>query len=192
MISADRVQKLKATLPKPPVPSPQGAQRSLSSVLVAMGPNADTGREEILLTKRTMLLESHKGQVSFPGGYWESSDATLVDTALRESLEEIGTAPQDIEILGGLESVRTHQGVDIYPWVGWMRFPYPFSINPAEVEKVFFLPVETLLEKGLEPRKIRVGEVNVLSPAIEVEGEVVWGATARMLEHLRRHLLNSI
>lgn len=188
----DWILRLRQSLPPSSAPTElhQSAER-LSSVLIAVGPHSATQRDEILLTKRTHLMENHRGQVSFPGGFWETTDASLMDTALRESQEEIGTAPSDIEILGGLESVRTHQGVHIFPWVGRLGFPYPFVINAAEVERVLFLPVQTLVEEGLKPRKIRVGEINVISPAIEVDGEVVWGATARLLDHLRRYLLST-
>jgi 8-oxo-dGTP pyrophosphatase MutT (NUDIX family) len=184
------MQRLRQSLDPVTPPSRKAMEAGISSVLVAVGPHRATGREEILLTKRTMLLETHKGQISFPGGFWETVDANLVDTALRESLEEIGARAADIEVLGSLASVRTHQGVEIFPWVGWMEFPYPFEINAAEVEKVLFLPLRTLLEDGLVPVTVQVGDMHVKSLGIEVDGELVWGATARILDELRHRLIN--
>lgn len=169
----------------PKVPTPEALADEFSSVLIAIGMHETTQREEILLTKRTMWVETHKGQISFPGGFWESHDATLVDTALREFNEEMGANPADVQILGGLEPVETHQGIRIFPWVGTMRFPYPFTVNPAEVEKVLFLPLERLMHDGLQPVSVRVGGLNVKSLGILAEGELVWGATAKMLSQLR-------
>jgi 8-oxo-dGTP pyrophosphatase MutT (NUDIX family) len=187
----DWISRLRHTLDPVIPPAHTAMEAGISSVLVAVGPHRATGREEILLTKRTLSLGTHKGQISFPGGFWESEDATLIDTALRESREEIGAKAADIEVLGGLAPVRTHQGVDIFPWVGWMDFPYPFALNEAEVERVLFLPLRTLLEQGLAPVTVRVGELGVKSLGIEVDGEMVWGATARILDELRTRLLNS-
>ncbi len=184
------IPRLAQCLPTIGVPAPETFTEGVSSVLIAVGFHPSSQREEILLTKRTQWVESHKGQVSFPGGFWESHDPSLVQTALRECQEEIGTRPDHIQVVGGLPPVQTHQGVFIYPWVGLMDFPYRFSLNPAEVEKVLFLPVRSLVEDGLQPVVVRMGEIKVESEGIYVEGELVWGATARILDQLRRCLLN--
>lgn len=184
------ISRIRQSLPPIGVPSPETFADGISSVLIAVGFNRATQREDILLTKRTMLVESHKGQVSFPGGFWEAHDASLVQTALRECQEEIGTQPEHIQVVGGLPPVQTHQGVYIYPWVGLMDFPYPFALSAAEVEKVIFLPVQSLLDDGLKPVTVKVGEIRVVSEGIYAENELVWGATARILDQLRRCLLN--
>jgi 8-oxo-dGTP pyrophosphatase MutT (NUDIX family) len=180
---------LRQSLSPVALPKPESFSGGLSSVLIAVGKNRATQQEEILLTKRTMLVESHKGQVSFPGGFWETHDPSLLDTALRESHEEIGANPSDVQILGGLAPVLTHQGVTIVPYVGRLDFPYPFLLNPAEVEKVLFLPLSQLMEDGLKTVSISVGSARVMSLGIQVDGELVWGATARMLGQLRESLL---
>jgi 8-oxo-dGTP pyrophosphatase MutT (NUDIX family) len=165
------------------------ASAHLSSVLIPIGFNRLTERDEILLTKRTMTVETHKGQISFPGGFHEPGDRNLLATALRESAEEIGTRESDIEVIGRLEAVQTRGNVVIYPWVGRLGFPYPFQLNPAEVERLLFLPLETLLREGLRTFSVPVESLTIKSPGIEVEGELVWGATARMLQLLRERIL---
>ncbi len=186
-----RVNELKAVL-TPPLPEhiPKG-DHSVSSVLIPIGWNSQTDREEILLTKRTDWVETHKGQISFPGGFWESSDRHLLDTALRETEEEIGTKPSDVEILGALEPVLTRGNILIHPWVAKIVLPYPFVVNSAEVAQLLYLPMETLVTEGLKPVDVNVGEYTVASIGIHVEGELVWGATARLLEQVIR-LLKSL
>jgi 8-oxo-dGTP pyrophosphatase MutT (NUDIX family) len=184
-----RVESLKAILK---VPSreliPKGDPKT-SSVLVPVGWNPATDREEILLTKRTQLVETHKGQVSFPGGFCEDHDAHVLETALRESMEEIGTKAEDIEIIGALEPVKTRGDILIYPWVGLLKFPYPFLPNPGEVDSLLYLSVTELVEHGLKPVDVEVGASRVKSHGIYVSNELVWGATARMLEQLRDLLM---
>ena len=161
----------------------------LTSVLVPIGWNRETRRDEILLTKRTMHVETHKGQVSFPGGFCEDGDCSLVDTALRESLEEIGTRPADIEVLGPLPLVTTRGNIQIFPWVGRLELPYPFNVNPDEVEKILHLPLTRLLDEGMGMTDVGVGGATFRSVSITVDGELVWGATARMLQLLRETFL---
>jgi 8-oxo-dGTP pyrophosphatase MutT (NUDIX family) len=166
----------------PEMPSP------ISSVIALIGRNRELGRDEILLMKRTLTVKNHKGQISFPGGYRESNDLDLKETALREAEEEVGVKPEDIQVLGLLEPVKTRGEILIYPWVGKLDFPYPFRLNPAEVDRLVFLPVETLLSQGLKPVHVSMGTFNIKSIGISIDGEMVWGATARMLVELRAHL----
>jgi 8-oxo-dGTP pyrophosphatase MutT (NUDIX family) len=181
-------EKLKPSLAQVPTLDSDPGSR-LTSVLIPIGHNRLTGQDEILLTKRTMLVETHKGQVSFPGGNREPGDRDLLATALRESAEEIGTQETDMEVVGRLDVVQTRGNVFIYPWVARMAFPYPFRLNPAEVEKLLFLPLDTLLREGLRSFSVAVENLTIKSPGIEVDGELVWGATARMLQLLRDLLL---
>lgn len=174
-----------------PNPIPRG-EPTLSSVLAIIGFNGETERDEILLTKRTEHVETHKGQVSFPGGFWEETDSDLLATALRESQEEIGLDPKAVKVIGGLEPVRTRGNILIYPWVGRLQYPYPFQLNASEVAGLIFLPVQTLVEQGLTQVSVDVTEgLKVESRGIWVDGELVWGATARLLEQLREKILSS-
>lgn len=162
----------------------------LSSVLIPIGHNVPMQRDEIVLTKRTMTVETHKGQISFPGGLREADDKTLLDTALREASEEVGLSPSHVDVLGPLDSVVTRGDVLIYPWVGLIELPYPFVMNQGEVDKILLLPLDRLIEEGLRPVQVEVAQgMRVKSIGITVEGELVWGATAKMLEGLRDRLL---
>ena len=161
-------------------------KKGQSSVLILLGRNQEGDRDEILLTKRTDSVETHKGQVSFPGGYWETHDSNLLQTALRESFEDIGTLIEHIEVLGALEPVHTRGDILIQPWVGRLDFPYPFALSTSEVAKLLFLPLDRLLQEGLSKVEIDVGCGHFIQgPGIYVDGELVWGATARMLEMLK-------
>ncbi|MBY0372276.1 CoA pyrophosphatase [bacterium] len=185
----DWLSRIRSRFPAPFEPFSDATGQRNSSVLIALGINLQSGQADILLTKRTRWVESHKGEVSFPGGFWEAGDASLMHTALRESQEEIGTDPKHIEVLGTLAPVQTHQGVTIYPWVGKLTLPYLFTPNPTEVEKILYLPLQMLLERGLEPVTVQVGQLGVKSEGIYVGEELVWGATARILGSLRDRLL---
>lgn len=170
-------------------PEAPDAGAARSSVLVPIGYHSESGQDEILMMKRTMLVETHKGQISFPGGFWEPHDESLLDTALREAHEEIGAKREHVEVLGALTPVRTRGDVIIYPWVGYFPLPYPFVLSVAEVDRLIFLPLQRLLQEGLQPVTVAVGDLKVQSHGITVEGELVWGATARVLEELRGYLL---
>lgn len=165
-------------------PPPKGEPKT-SSVLIPLGWNDSTKQHEILLTKRTELVHTHKGQVSFPGGYWEPGDKSLLDTALREAQEEIGLQTEDVEMLGALPRVQTRGEIWIQPWVALMKFPYHFVLNPNEVDRLLFLPLKTLQEIGLKEVDVHLKKYTVKSPGIQVDGEMVWGATAQMLQLLR-------
>ena len=182
----ERIPHLKARLPE--VPAPEPASGSVAAVLVLLGVHP-TGEEVVLLTKRTMTVETHKGQVSFPGGLWERADESLLHTALRETEEEIGVPAAAIEVLGRLETAHTRQEMVIYPWVGVMSLPFAFRPSPAEVDRVIELPLETLVKEGLKQVTVPIGSAKVESVGIYADGELVWGATARMLKDLYGLLL---
>ena len=155
-----------------------------ASVLVPIVADRQTGIESLLLTKRTETLPTHKGQVSFPGGYREPHDADLLATALREAEEEVGIAPTDVRILGPLDSVTAGGRVGIRPFVAVLDGPYPFRPSADEVERLLQLPFDRLMEEGLKPVTVKVGTFSIVSEGIVVDGELVWGATARMLRDL--------
>lgn len=159
-----------------------------ASVLVLIGQRSDRTVEEILLTKRTHLVDSHKGQVSFPGGFWEQGDADSLHTALRETEEEVGLPRHTIEVVAPLPVVQTRGAVPIFPWVARTSFPSQFSINEHEVDKLLYLSLVQLLEQGLQPVTIEAPDYKVKSIGIRVANEMVWGATARVLQHLHGYL----
>jgi len=167
-----------------PSDSPQKGPKK-SAVLIPIGFNSAMKREEIVLTKRTDKVETHKGQVSFPGGFEEAGDADLRATALRETFEELGILTEDIEVLGALDSVETQGSIPIYPWVGRIKLPYDFRVSENEVDKLLYLPLEELLRRELQEVEVPFETFTFRGPGIFVDNELVWGATARILVGLR-------
>ena len=103
----------------------------------------------IVLTKRSQSVEYHKGQICFPGGIPDEGDGDLGATAIRESGEEIGLRPEDIEMLGKLDDMITMSSMRIItPFVASIPYPYEFRINPSEVEELVEVPIPALLDKG--------------------------------------------
>lgn len=139
----------------------------------------------LLFAKRTERVAHHKGQISFPGGIVETWDGSRLETALREAQEEIGLLPEAVEILGSLDDTETNatQFV-ITPFVGLVRAPMIYTPDGREIEKVLELPLEAFLN----PANFRVEQWERggrTQPVyfFEVQGEIVWGATARILKH---------
>src|SRR3989304_3539900 len=111
------------------------------------------GRWHLLFTRRTENVETHRGQVSFPGGRVEPGDEDAVAAALRETQEEIGVRPEDVRVLGSMDSLLTVTQYLITPVVGVLPWPYPLRPDPVEVAEVFQIPLDWLGEPTpLEPQ----------------------------------------
>lgn len=138
----------------------------------------------LVLTKRTELVPTHKGQISFPGGGFEEADGDLLTTALRETQEEIGLRPEDVEIVGTLDDTVTVTSRHVVrPFVGFVPHPYPFRLDPFETERLIHLPVSALLRGAPfreETWEREGGAVTVLF--YDHDGDTVWGLTARILK----------
>lgn len=161
----------------------------LAAVLIAIGKNSTNNELRILMTKRASQVETHKNQISFPGGYQEATDKNLLSTALREAEEEVGIRKEQLEILGSLNPVNTHlSNILVFPFVALAEFPEKFKINPNEVEKIIFVPLDKFLYEGLKPVEVKVGPIKVKSIGIKMEDELIWGASARMLMDLRNRI----
>ncbi len=142
------------------------------------------GEYYILLTKRTEKVEYHKGQISFPGGAYEEQDGTLVNTALRECAEEIGVATEAVELLGELDDAFTiTSGFIISPFVAAIPWPYPLRADPTETKEILEIPISALLDKDcLRPTTQVVLGREITTDAYCHQGNVIWGATARILK----------
>ncbi|MFC1983775.1 NUDIX hydrolase [Chloroflexota bacterium] len=138
----------------------------------------------ILFTRRTEQVDKHRGQICFPGGTYEEGDGTLVNTALRESAEEIGLVADDIEILGELDgTVTVATGYIISAFVGLISRPHTFKVvDQREVEEIIEVPISALMDKNClrEETELRDGEA-VTSYFYHYQETVIWGATARIL-----------
>lgn len=146
----------------------------------------------VLLTQRTAHLRDHAGQVSFPGGRCEPEDATPVATALRESHEEVGIRPEQVEVLGRLPEYFTSTGFRVTPVVGLVTPPLNLSLDDFEVADVFEPPLAFFLDAANYRRERREYR-GVLREywAVPWQEYFIWGATAGMLVSLRECLLQA-
>ena len=139
------------------------------------------GQYHILFIKRTEWVEKHKGEISFPGGTYEARDETLLDTALRESAEEINLKPDDVEILGELDDVLSAKtNYLISPFLAFIPYPYEFKVDGKETEEIIEAPVPELMDIGSSLEEVR-GSKTVTVYHYHYQGRVIWGATARIL-----------
>jgi 8-oxo-dGTP pyrophosphatase MutT (NUDIX family) len=135
------------------------------------------------LTMRPKTLRKHPGQISFPGGGREAGDLTPLHTALRETHEELGIAPHQVEVLGLLGSMPTVTSFWVTPFVGLVPSDLTLRPNPTEIETVIEAP---LLRLRRETRVIFEASRAVF--VWENADHVVWGATGRMLDQLLSHV----
>ena len=147
----------------------------------------------MLLTQRTAHLRDHAGQVSFPGGRSEASDASPEATALREAAEEVGLVSSQVEILGRLPEYRTGTGFVITPVVALVTPPLNLKLDDFEVAEVFEPPLEFLLDSANHQRhSIEVRGVMREYWAMPWRGYYIWGATAGMLVSLHRLMYSEV
>ena len=146
------------------------------------------GAWHLLYTRRTDRVEHHKGQVSFPGGRADPEDATPEATALREAEEEIGLRREDVRLLGRLGEMVTVSSYRITPVVGVFPWPYAFQVSTIEVERVFTMPLSWLADKRNYMEFLRPGTDRGVIAYFPYDGELLWGATARMTVSLLRTL----
>jgi 8-oxo-dGTP pyrophosphatase MutT (NUDIX family) len=140
----------------------------------------------LVFTERSADLRRHAGEISFPGGRRDEGDADLAATALREAEEEIGLDPSQVELGDELPTTGTFvTGYRIHPFVGHIPHPGELSLkpNPAEVETVLAFSLDVFREGYAMRRLIRRG-IPFHTPTYEVEGQMIWGATARILGDL--------
>jgi len=143
----------------------------------------------VLFTQRNSQLRSHSGQISFPGGRAEPEDPTPEFTALREAGEEIGLAAERVEILARLPDYLTRTGYRVTPVVGVLSPPLELAPDRREVEEVFEVPLEFLLDPRNHQRHTReLQGRSVGFYAMEYESRTIWGATAGMIVNLYRQL----
>jgi 8-oxo-dGTP pyrophosphatase MutT (NUDIX family) len=137
---------------------------------------------DIILTKRSESLSSHRGEVALPGGRIDPEDEDAVQAALRESQEEIALNPEQVEVLGSLDPMVTRFGMKVTPVVGVVEPEVDLIPNPDELDAVFRVPLEFLLEdRRLRTDVGTLGGYKVQVPCWEYEGYEIWGVTAVIL-----------
>ncbi len=166
---------------------PEGVRPRLGSVLILFYPEA--GKIRTVLMKRPDYEGIHSGQISFPGGKYEEQDGDLAATALRETREETGADCSSVEILGKLtELYIPPSNFHVHPFVGCTPCTPVFSPDPAEVAELIPVDLEELMQKGIERTMLRFNKTlnrELETPYLEIQGRVVWGATAMMIAELR-------
>jgi 8-oxo-dGTP pyrophosphatase MutT (NUDIX family) len=172
--------RLAAALEPDPTPEP-GAGDRLAGVLV---PIVDGPEPWAVFTRRTEHLSRHPGEISFPGGLRHMEDRTVRETALRETHEELGLEPREIEVLGALPPVHTFvSAILIVPFVGMLPPGPSFAPNAGEIAEVLQYPVALLAEAERLVEYPR-GEHVYRGYAYEMGDNTIWGATAWILHDL--------
>lgn len=153
------------------------------------------GRSHLLLTTRPSHLRSHSGQIALPGGRVEPHDPHRIATALREASEEIGLPHHEVEILGELPEYHTGSGFAVTPVIGYIGRLPPLSPDPNEVDEIFFVPLEFLMDPRNHHRLRMPGEqagrtvyaMPWRKPDLSVE-YFIWGVTAAILRNFYHFL----
>src|SRR3989337_3621130 len=139
---------------------------------------------QVLFTKRSEELPHHKGQIAFPGGTQQPEDQNPHATALRESEEEVGLKPGDVEVLGELDdTVTATSNFVVTPFVGFIPYPYSFRVNPAEIVELIPIPLSLLCDPSRFREELwdRDGG-KTPGYYYTVGSHVIWGLTARILK----------
>lgn len=155
-------------------------------------PIVDTGEAlKMLLTQRASHLKHHAGQISFPGGRAEPGDAGPLETALRETEEEIGLPPDKVEVVGYLDNYLTITGYSVTPVVGFVRSRFELRLDRNEVDDAFEVPAR----HALDPAQHRRFEKEVFGQKVPIyeifwHERRIWGATAAMIVGFRKAIEN--
>ncbi len=176
-----------------PKPLPQGQRLIIeqdikpAAVLVALVEGAEP---TVLLTERTSHLTHHAGQVSFPGGRMEPGE-TPVDTALRETEEEIGLSREYVRIIGFMDKYMTGTGFAVYPIVARVRRGFTLTLDAFEVAEAFEVPLGVLMnEANFDVVERTTGGESWYFYETHYDGHRIWGATAGMLVGLSKFIKN--
>jgi 8-oxo-dGTP pyrophosphatase MutT (NUDIX family) len=141
-----------------------------------------------VFTERRADMRRHAGEISFPGGRQDEPDEDLRVCALREAEEEIGLSRDDVELVGALPPTGTFvTGYKIHPFVGLLEQRREFSPQESEVAAILELPLSALL-RGFESKRLVRKGLPIKTPTYTVDGHLIWGATARIVENLLERL----
>jgi 8-oxo-dGTP pyrophosphatase MutT (NUDIX family) len=158
-----------------------------AAVLLAM---TDEDDPRILLSKRSDTLKHHAGEVSLPGGKRDLSDTSNIAVALREAWEETALDPFSVRLIGELPTQTARSGISVKPIVGIIPVESVLVAQPDEIEKIFFMRLSQLLNEKPVPYRVEMRAGTFVVPSFNVDGEVVWGLTGRILVDLVRYGLS--
>ncbi|EZQ02415.1 MULTISPECIES: CoA pyrophosphatase [unclassified Acinetobacter] len=162
-------------------------QKADAAVLLAITNEDDP---KILLTRRSIYMNNHAGEVSFPGGKRDPNDTSNIVVALREAWEETALNPFDVKLLGDLPSERSKAGVLVKPVVGLIPPNVKLVPQPTEIDRIFFASIREMMDARPTPYEVRLAKQSIYFPSLRVENEVIWGLTARILISLFQYGLN--
>lgn len=154
----------------------------------------DGDKLNMILTLRNQNLRQHSMQICFPGGRQEPNETPL-ETALRETEEEIGIRREIIDIIGEIEEEMVYAtGYVVKPFVGIIKERPTFKINEKEVKEIIVLPLEELLRIPVRIESSKVRGIDIYYPVYDWKGYRIWGATARIISKLleRKDVLNEL
>jgi 8-oxo-dGTP pyrophosphatase MutT (NUDIX family) len=141
------------------------------------------GEYHVLFTKRAENMTHHRGEISFPGGVHQPEDADILQTALRETWEEVGIAPEEVEILGVLDDFLSIHNFLVTPYVGFVAAGHRLRINPAEIDRIVEVPLGYLLTPGIFQLREWSWQGRTIPLLFMLYGkDSIWGLTAAMLK----------
>ena len=172
---------LKRALAKRVVERVDGDGLMPSAVMIVLYPK--DGEYCILLNKRSELVEHHKGEISFPGGARDSEDRDGLETALRETEEEMGIKRDDVTVIGEMDEVVTRSGFRVQVFTGTIEYPYEFNPSAIEIAEVLEFPIPVLIDRANHRTETRWEDGQpITSYSYVYQEHVVFGATARILQ----------
>jgi 8-oxo-dGTP pyrophosphatase MutT (NUDIX family) len=146
----------------------------------------------LILTRRAQHMNSHAGEVAFPGGKCDSSDASIIATALREAHEEIALEPSRVQVIGELGVFTSRIGMKVRPIIGLLDEMPMLQANPDEIESIFTVPLDVFLnQKPTYDHKVKYMGINIPVPSFNHEGYVIWGLTGYMIVEFMRQVYDA-
>ena len=160
-----------------------GSKRKLTAAAVLLPIMFQKEGPEVVLTKRAKTLKHHAGQIAFPGGKVEEFDLSEMQTAIRESFEEVGLQRKGVKVLGMLPRHETLTGYLISPFVGLISNPHKFKPEASEVSEIFSVPLNFLLNKdNMQVKRYKFSGIERSYFVIPYGPYYIWGATARIIK----------
>ena len=182
----------KQMMPLHSIPIRPSGKKPVQAAVSVILYNVNKNDFEILLIKRAEYKGYHSGQISFPGGKADKKDTSLIDTAIRETYEEIGIKLKENECISILTPlIIPISGFEVTPFVFFIEKPDEFILDKKEVKYIIYCKVSELLStEVIKKVRLTIDERKLLAPCYNISGEIVWGATSMILaefaEILRR------